>query len=111
MSVTLAYLVQAISKTLNPEWNQNFILTLKGLKDDLNISVFDKDTFSKVKSFFLFNESDSLSQDDPMGNANVPLEGLKLGEETTMWVPLKDVTSGEIQIKLVLQKQKEIDED
>ena len=46
-----------------------------------------------------------------MGNANVPLEGLKLGEETTMWVPLKDVTSGEIQIKLVLQKQKEIDED
>ena len=61
MSVTLAYLVQAISKTLNPEWNQNFILTLKGLKDDLNISVFDKDTFSKVKSFFLLNESDSLS--------------------------------------------------
>jgi len=80
-------------KTLNPEWEQLlfFALTEKPVDETLKISVYDQDLYSS---------------DDPMGHCDLPLDFLRETEEEEreFTMKLKDVESGEIQLKVVYRK-------
>jgi sugar lactone lactonase YvrE len=46
-----------------------------------------------------------------MGKGEVSLDGLEVDKEHTMWVKLTEVATGEVQLGVLLKRQKELDED
>ncbi|GLJ11106.1 hypothetical protein SUGI_0143120 [Cryptomeria japonica] len=79
---------KSISRELNPVWNQEFEFNEIGDGEYLKVKCYNEE--------FLGDES--------MGSARVNLEGLEEGARKDVWVPLEKVPTGEVRLKIEVQK-------
>jgi len=79
-----AHKTKTIKKTLNPEWNQDFELTVPGAAGTIDVKLFDSD----------------VSADDPLGDITIPLNDLVKGQAKDWWATLMNVERGEVHVVL-----------
>jgi hypothetical protein len=93
--------LQIQKKTLSPNWNETFVVTIKdSLKETVKVQVYDYNRIGKACILQLHHVMMSISQHQPMGEAQIALAGLTKGREVVDWIPLSGVPSGQLQIGL-----------
>jgi len=75
---------KVIKKTLNPEWNSDFEITVPGPAGSVDVKLFDSD----------------VSADDPLGDVTIPLSDLVRGQAKDEWFGLLNVERGEVHVIL-----------
>jgi Ca2+-dependent lipid-binding protein len=74
-----------VKNSLNPEWNQNFEVSLPTKPTHVALKVWDKD---------------SVGKDDFLGEATVPLVFGDEHKEYQDWVPLTKIKSGAVYLRI-----------
>eukprot|EP01018_Ginkgo_biloba_P027009 Gb_21359 [translate_table: standard] len=82
---------RTIPQDLNPIWGQVFEFNEIGDGEYLKIKCYNADILG----------------DESIGSARVNLEGLEEGITKDVWVPLEKVTTGEVRLKIDVQKQEQ----